>query len=78
MTYYIDRHATYDQVTYDHAHVRAIARRLKKVRKPTTSIALDPALIQELRREAIERGIPYQVLMRTLIVDGLRNLKKAI
>ena len=57
--------------------VRAAASRLKKARKQPTSIALDPAVIRQLRREALDRGIPYQVLMRMLIVEGLKNLKKA-
>ena len=77
MAYYVKTDPAYDKVTYNRAKVRATARRLKKTRKQPTSVALDPSVIRELRRQAIQRGIPYQVLMRMLIVEGLRNLKKA-
>jgi type III secretion system FlhB-like substrate exporter len=77
MTYYVKSDPAYDKVTYDRGKVRTSAARLKKARKQPTSVALDPAMIRELRRHALQRGIPYQVLMRMFIVEGLRNLKKA-
>ena len=77
MSYYAKRDPSYEKVTYNRGKVRAAAQRLKKLRKQPTSVALDPSVIRELRREALERGVPYQVLMRMLIVEGLRNLKKA-
>jgi hypothetical protein len=77
MTYYVKNDPAYGKVTYDRKKVRATAARLKKVRKQPTSVALDPAVIRELRRQALQKGIPYQVLMRMFIVEGLRNLKKA-
>lgn len=77
MTYYVKREPEYEKVTYNRKKVRAAALRLKKARKQPTSVALDPAVIQELRQEAEARGVPYQVLMRMLIVDGLKRMKKA-
>lgn len=77
MTYYARNDSSYAKVSYNRGKVRATARRLKRDRKQPTSIALDPATIRELRHRALERGIPYQVLMRMLIVEGLRNLRKA-
>ena len=77
MPTYVKSEPGYDKVTYDRAKVRATARRLKKGRKLPTSVALDPAVIRTLRDQAQERGLPYQVLMRMLIVEGLRKLKKA-
>jgi len=77
MTYYVKSDPIYDKVTYNRAAARASAQKLKKARKQPTSVALDPSVIRELRREALQRGIPYQVLMRMFIVEGLRNLKKA-
>ncbi len=49
------------------------AKRLKKKRKIPTSIALDEATIRELKELADWRGVPYQVLMRMFILDGLHK-----
>ena len=43
-------------------------------RKPT-SIALEEDLLIELKAVAGKKGVPYQVLMRLLIADGLKRLK---
>jgi hypothetical protein len=67
----------YEKVVYNRSRVRQAARRIKKARKQPTSVALDPAVIRQLRKAAAARDIPYQVLMRMLIVQGLRKLKKA-
>jgi hypothetical protein len=75
MTYYVKSEPGYEKVTYNRNKVRAAARRLKKARKLPTSVALDPAVIRKLRREAEARGLLYQVLMRMLIVEGLKNIK---
>lgn len=62
----------------------AVKRGLKKVRseagepkKIPTSVALDPRLVAELKKEAKSRGIPYQILMRMFIVEGFKKLKKS-
>ena len=49
------------------------AKRLKKNRKLPTSIALEEKTIKELKALAEWRGVPYQVLMRMFILDGLRK-----
>ena len=77
MTYYVKSEPGYEKATYNRDKVRAAARRLKKTRKQPTSVALDPAVIRQLRGEAQARGLPYQVLMRMLIVEGLKKMKKA-
>ncbi len=77
MTYYVRSEAGYEKVTYNRDLVRAAAARRKKPRKQPTSVALEPAVIQRLKHEAEARGLPYQVLMRMLIVDGLKRMKKA-
>lgn len=62
---------------------QAVKKGLKKVRnhngvpkKVPTSIALDPDFIKELKKEAADRGIPYQILMRMFIIEGFKRLKK--
>ena len=48
----------------------------KMRRKTPTSITLPPAVLEELKRIAGKKGIPYQVLMRSFILEGLEKLKK--
>ncbi|MEN9722448.1 MAG: CopG antitoxin of type toxin-antitoxin system [Pseudomonadota bacterium] len=42
-----------------------------------TSVALDETTIHELKKLAAKQGIPYQVLIRVFILDGLDRMKKA-
>jgi len=49
------------------------AKRLKKKRKVPTSIALEEETVSELKALAEWRGVPYQVLMRMFILDGLHK-----
>jgi len=76
MTYYVKSEPGYEKVTYSR-RVQQAARRLKKSRKRPTSVALDPAVIRRLRKAAEHRDVPYQVLMRRLIVEGLQKLERA-
>jgi predicted DNA binding CopG/RHH family protein len=66
------------------ADIKAVKLGLKKARsgagepkKVPTSVALDPRFVAELKKEALTRGVPYQILMRMFIVEGLQRLKKA-
>ncbi|MBF0106852.1 MAG: hypothetical protein HQM16_16185 [Deltaproteobacteria bacterium] len=52
-------------------------KRYKNVRKRPTSVALDDSTINELKKTAGKQGIPYQVLIRVFILDGLERTKKA-
>jgi predicted DNA binding CopG/RHH family protein len=53
------------------------AKRLRNKRKLPTSIALEEGTIKELKRLADWRGVPYQILMRMFILEGLRHSKAA-
>lgn len=62
---------------------KAVKSGLKKARaelgqpkKVPTSVALDPRFVEELKKEAARRDIPYQILMRMFIVEGFQRLKK--
>lgn len=46
-------------------------------RKMPTSVSLPPEVVEELKAIAKKKGIPYQVLMRSFILEGLENLKEA-
>lgn len=61
----------------------AVKRGLKKVRaqigepkKIPTSVALDPRLVADLKKEAKARSIPYQVLIRMFIIEGYKRMKR--
>jgi predicted DNA binding CopG/RHH family protein len=62
---------------------KAVKNGLKKARaeqgepkKVPTSVALDPRFVEELKKAAKERGLPYQILMRMFIVEGFQRMKK--
>lgn len=61
----------------DAEKILAAMRRHKDMRKKPTSVALDEITIQELKRMADKQGIPYQVLIRVFILDGLERMTKA-
>ena len=56
--------------------ILAAMKRFKNARKRPTSVALDDATINDLKRVAEKQGIPYQVLIRVFILDGLERVKK--
>ncbi len=61
----------------DSKKILAAMKRFKESPKKPTSVALDEKTIQELKAIAEIQGIPYQVLIRVFILDGLDRLKKA-
>ncbi|MBN8538093.1 MAG: hypothetical protein J0M15_13650 [Deltaproteobacteria bacterium] len=67
----------YDRIQFDTKEVLAGLSRLKGARRKPTSIALEEEMLRELKEIAASKGIPYQVLMRLLISDGLKKLKAA-
>lgn len=67
----------YDRVDFDPADIIAGMSRLKGERRKPTSVALEEDLLKELKSLADRRGVPYQVLMRLLIADGIKRLKAA-
>lgn len=62
---------------FEEKKILAAARRLKKKRKLPTSVALEQETINELKALAEWRGVPYQILMRMFILEGLHNSKVA-
>jgi predicted DNA binding CopG/RHH family protein len=61
----------------DAKKILAAMKRYKSALKKPTSVALDETTINELKAVAEAQGIPYQVLIRVFILDGLDRLKKA-
>ena len=52
------------------------ARKIRERRLYPTSVALDEQTTRKLKEVAEEKGIPYQVLMRSFILEGLRRLEE--
>jgi predicted DNA binding CopG/RHH family protein len=67
----------YDKpVELEASKILAAMKRHKNLRKRPTSVALDDATITELKHTAEKQGIPYQILIRVFILDGLERLRK--
>ncbi len=66
----------YDELEFDYEASKAAQKRLMK-RKMPTSLTLPPEVVDELKAIAEKKGIPYQVLMRSLVIEGLARLKKS-
>ncbi|MFY7994338.1 MAG: hypothetical protein ACOVP4_13655 [Bacteriovoracaceae bacterium] len=66
----------YDELEFD-VEKSLAAREEMRAKKRPTSVALDEGTINELKALAEVKGIPYQVLMRSYILEGLRKDKKA-
>lgn len=77
MKKYAKRLKEYDKIEFDAQAIIAGMSRLKGARRKPTSIALEEAVLDELKEIAERKGVPYQVLMRLLIVEGLKRLKVA-
>ena len=63
----------YDEVEFDE---ESVLNSKKIRRKMPTSISLPPDIVEELKKIAAKKGIPYQVLMRSFIIEGLERLKE--
>ncbi len=66
----------YDKIEFDSKEIIEGMSRLKGARRKPTSIALEEELLKELKAIASKRGVPYQVLMRLLIAEGVKRLKE--
>lgn len=77
MKKYAKRSGRYDRIDFDPKEIIAGMARLKGSQRKPTSVALEEELLHELKSLANERGVPYQVLMRLLIADGIKRLKAA-
>ena len=52
------------------------ARKYRERRLKPTSVSLDEDTTHKLKKIAQEKGIPYQVLMRSFILEGIRRLEE--
>lgn len=71
---YIKSDDSYEEVEFDE---KAVKKSRRVGRKMPTSVSLPPEIVEELKALADRKGIPYQVLMRSFIIEGLEKLKEA-
>jgi predicted DNA binding CopG/RHH family protein len=64
------------QTRLDEKKILDSMKRLKRTKKLPTSVALEATTVRELKSLASHKGVPYQVLMRMFIVEGLRRTKR--
>ncbi len=62
---------------YDEKAIVAAYKKKKREVKFPTSIALDKTTVALLKDIAQKKGIPYQALMRMLILEGLERIQDA-
>lgn len=73
---YVKSRKEYDGPSeFDEKKILEAMKRVKGKRKPT-SVALQEETIKDLKELGEKLGIPYQVLMRMFILEGLRRMKK--
>ena len=77
MTRYAKQLKAYERIDFDPKEIIAGMSRLKGAQRKPTSVALEAELLRELKHLAQQKGVPYQVLMRLLLAEGVRRLKQA-
>ena len=77
MTNYAKNEKGYKKIEIDAKAIKRAYAKRKKAKKVPTSISLPEDIVAELKDLAHKKGVPYQTLMRMLIVEGLENLRKS-
>ena len=79
MPNYVKSEKGYEKgVSFDSKKIKAAYNKIKVAKKHPTSINLSVETVTELKGLAAKKGIPYQTLMRMLVLDGIARLKKAV
>jgi len=77
MANYVKNEKGYSKTKFDAKAIKEAYSKRKTAKKFPTSISLGEDVVADLKSIASKKGIPYQTLMRMLIVEGLEKLKKA-
>jgi predicted DNA binding CopG/RHH family protein len=77
MTTYAKNEKAYQKVEFDAKSIKRAYDKRKKAKKFPTSVSLPEEVVAELKAIAQKKGVPYQTLMRMLIVEGLEKLRKS-
>lgn len=75
MPKYVKNEKGYSKVKFNAKAIKDAYSKSKTTKKYPTSINLPEDTIAELKALALKMGVPYQTIMRKLIVEGLEKLK---
>jgi predicted DNA binding CopG/RHH family protein len=76
MPNYVKNEKGYSKVSFNAKAIKEAYSKHKTAKKHPTSVNLPEEVIAELKSIALKMGVPYQTIMRKLIVEGLEGLKK--
>ena len=78
MKTYVKNEKGYEKSShFDEKKIKAAYKKIKSAKKHPTSINLSAETVSELKTLAAKKGMPYQTLMRTLVLEGIARLKKS-
>lgn len=77
MPNYVKNEKGYGKVKFNAKAIKEAYAKSKNTKKFPTSINLPEEVVAELKAIALKMGVPYQTIMRKLIVEGLEKLKDA-
>jgi hypothetical protein len=77
MPNYVKNEKGYSRVKFNSKAIKDAYKSSKSSKKHPTSVNLPEAVVTELKALALKLGVPYQTIMRRLIIEGLEKLKKA-
>jgi predicted DNA binding CopG/RHH family protein len=76
MPNYVKSKKGYQKVTFEAKKITSAYKKLKSKKKHPTSINLSEETVVELKQLAVKKGMPYQTLMRMLVVEGVERLRR--
>lgn len=77
MKNYVKNEPGYEKIEFDIKKIKSAYKKIKATKKHPTSINLSEETVSDLKRLAAKKGVPYQTLMRMLVLEGIEKLKKA-
>lgn len=77
MPSYVKNEKGYSKTKFNAKAVKDAYSKAKTKKKHPTSVNLPEEVVTELKALALKMDVPYQTLMRRLIVEGLEKLRIA-
>ena len=77
MPNYVKNEKGYGNVKFNAKAIKEAYSKAKSKRKQPTSVNLPEEVITELKALALKMDVPYQTLMRKLILEGIAKLRAA-
>lgn len=77
MSNYVKNEKGYGSIKFNAKAIKNAYSKAKSKKKHPTSVNLPEDVITELKALALKMDVPYQNLMRKLIIDGIVKLRTA-